>query len=73
MTGEQRILDYMRSAGRPVTVMDIQQHCATFDGRKYISMLRQAGHKIIGSWAEGQNRFGDRTRFKEYWLDEQQA
>ena len=73
MTGTQRVLEYMTRTKKPVTVRELAQHCATYDGRKIISDLKAAGHPIKSGWTEGENRFGNKVHFKEYWLDEQQA
>lgn len=70
MTGKQRVLDYMIAKKRPVTVRELAAKCATYDGRKIISDLKAEGHRIRSDWAQGENRYGDRVRFKEYWYEQ---
>lgn len=65
MKTEERVLKYMEQHG------SIDQQRANRDLgcsrlAEYIRRLKEAGVPIIGEWKNGQNRFGEPTRWKEY-------
>lgn len=67
MTQHGRILEMMKM--RKVSSMDAFREGATrlsaivFD-------LRRDGIKVLDEWKEGHNRYGEKTRYKVYWVEE---
>lgn len=67
---EHRVLEYLRTHGS-ATGKELRDGCHQEDWRKRISELRQDGYKIRDVWETDVNAFGEKTRFKRYWLEEE--
>lgn len=63
----RRILAYLREHGS-ITGHDAVVFCATTDHRARISDLRKAGIPITSAWETSDNAFGERVRYKRYFL-----
>ena len=66
---DRRVLEYMNRVGYPVTAKEINEQCGTSEARKVISNLRRAGHDVRYNWVTVENRFGEKCRIKEYWIN----
>ena len=64
---ENKILDFMK-VNKGITVKTCQEKIGTTELRKIISELRFKGYKIGDVWEKGFNRFGIPTRWKRYFL-----
>lgn len=64
---KDRILKYMQSHRGGLTVKECQELFGTYELRKIISDLKY-GYVISDEWETGQNRYGDNTRWKRYYL-----
>lgn len=53
-----------------LTVQYIQHKMAINSPRKLISDLRRNGVKIHDRWITHMDAYGNTTRYKEYWLEE---
>lgn len=68
-TQEQVILDLLRYYPT-ITVQLIQHKAAINSPRKVISDLRKKGYKIHDRMLYHLDAFGHVTKYKEYWLEE---
>lgn len=62
------ILDYMIEHKEGLTVVQAQHLFGTTELRKVVMDLKDKGYNICDVWEEGFNRFGDKVRFKRYFL-----
>lgn len=67
MSYESKIIDYMMS-NKGITCKECERYIGTTELRKQISDLKGKGWKIIDVWEEGLNRYGEKTRYKRYFL-----
>ena len=65
---EQRVYDYMEEKGS-ITVKECADYLGTSECRKIISELQRKGIKVSSKWESGENRFGEKTRYKRYFLE----
>lgn len=81
MNRKERVLDYLKNKSKyihtefhmrrygmvpGITVKECEEILGTTELRKIISDLIATGHMFWKVWEEGENRFGDKTRFKRY-------
>lgn len=68
VTMTDRCAQYMREHGT------INQWQATNIGTTRLSahifILKQRGYKIKDRWVKAKNQYGDKIKYKEYWIDE---
>ena len=68
---EQRVYKYLQTHPY-ITVNDCKEVLGTTELRKIVSDLRvkllSEGYTISDCWAESVNRYGDRVRYKRYFL-----
>lgn len=68
---EQRVYKYLQ-AHKYITVNDAKEQLGTTELRKIVSDLRvkliPLGYTIDDVWIESFNRFGDKVRYKRYFL-----
>ena len=55
-------------AGKHLTNTSARELCGTERFSARVKDLRNAGYMIGDTWREGTNRYGNKTRYKEYWL-----
>ena len=67
LTQNQSILAALK-AGKHLTNTTARELCGTERFSARIKNLRDAGYMIGDTWREGINRYGHKTRYKEYWL-----
>ena len=65
MKTEERVLKYMEQNGS-IDQQRANRDLGCFRLAEYIRRLKEEGVPIIGEWKNGQNRFGEPTRWKEY-------
>ena len=68
---EQRVYKYLQTH-KYITVNDAKEQLGTTELRKIVSDLRvkllPLGYFIDDVWVESFNRFGDKVRYKRYFL-----
>ena len=68
---EQRVYKYLQTH-KFLTVNDCKEILGTTELRKIVSDLRVSllsdGYTIGDTWVESVNRFGDKVRYKRYFL-----
>jgi hypothetical protein len=68
---EQRVYKYLQTH-HYITVNDCKEVLGTTELRKIVSDLRiklmSEGYTIDSIWTESYNRFGDKVRYKRYFL-----
>ena len=68
---EQRVFDYLKTH-KFITVNDCKEVLGTTELRKIVSDLRvkliPMGYTIDDVWAVSYNRFGNKIRYKRYFL-----
>ena len=63
----KRVYQYMQERG-PITDGDARAVCGVSRLSAIILQLRKEGVEIKAEWAQGENRYGEITRYKRYWL-----
>ncbi len=66
---KQRILAYMKEHGS-ISQAESSAHLGCTRLASRICDLRKAEYPIADRWVYSQNRFGEMTRHKEYYLEE---
>ena len=66
-SNNQILLEYLQ-AGNIVTTRNAPDVLGIADVRATIRDLRDAGIDIIDRWVQGSNRYGRKTRYKEYFI-----
>lgn len=66
-----RVLDYMQEFGS-ITGLDAFRDLGTFSLREAIRDLRKDGYNIKSKYETAVNRWGTKTSFKRYWLDQEE-
>ena len=51
-----------------ITVKEGMDVLGTTEIRKIMSDFRKSGYRVVDCWECGQNRFGQETRYKRYFL-----
>jgi hypothetical protein len=65
-----RVLDYMQEFGS-ITGLDAFRDLGTFSLREAIRDLRKEGYLIKSKYESAVNRWGTKTSYKRYWLDQE--
>lgn len=65
---EQEVVKYMRKNKKGLTVVMCQELLGTTELRKVVSDLKDKGFSIGNIWEEGYNRYGNKVRYKRYFL-----
>lgn len=68
ITANEALLKYLQ-AGNIVTTRNAPDDLGIADVRANIRDLRNAGINISDRWVNGYNRYGKKTRYKEYFLE----
>ena len=66
----QRIVEYIRKF-RSITSAQAMDDLGCFRLASRIHDLKRMGYPIHGFWVRGMNRFGEKTKYKMYTLDEE--
>lgn len=69
MTQCERVLDYMQRFGS-ITSAEAVMDLGVYRLAARISDLRGEGHKISDRMESGKNRFGEKTSYKRYSLED---
>lgn len=69
MTQCEKILDYMRRFGS-ITSAEAMMDLGVYRLAARISDLKDEGHSIRDVMESGKNRFGEKTSYKRYFLEE---
>lgn len=69
MTQCERVLDYMRRFGS-ITSAEAMMDLGVYRLAARVSDLRDSGHNIKAVTESGKNRFGEKTSYKRYSLEE---
>ena len=64
----KRILDYMVEHGS-ITQIDALSECGIMRLASRISDLRKDGYPIASAMVKVENRFGEKTSVKRYWIE----
>ena len=67
MNKEKRLLNYLEAKGS-ITSLEAFKELGETRLSATIFNLRQKGYNIQDIWKEEVNRYGDKTRFKQYFL-----
>lgn len=51
-----------------ITVKECEKFLGTTELRKIMSNLKRMGYEVTSVWETGENRFGDPTRYKRYFV-----
>ena len=69
MTQCERVLDYMQRFGS-ITSAEAVMDLGVYRLAARVSDLRKEGHKISDRMESGKNRFGEKTSYKRYSLED---
>lgn len=67
MTQTQVLLSAFK-AGKHLTNESARKLCGTNRLAARVHDLRELGYNITDIWREGTNRYGNKMKYKEYWL-----
>ena len=67
-----RLLRHMQEIG-PITRGQAFDEYGVANITARISELRQAGHPVVDAYRRKRNRFGEKIKFKVYWIDRGQG
>ena len=67
-----RVLAYLESHGS-ITQREASEALAVARLASRVNDLRKAGHPIITERVEGENKFGEKTRYARYWIKRAKA
>lgn len=67
----QRLDDWFLS-GKTITDTEASKYLSIGKFSARITEMRQAGYPIESVWERGKNQFGEATRYKRYFYDEEQ-
>lgn len=68
MRMKERVYDYMKRFGS-ITTKEAFEDLGNTRLSEYIRQLRLE-HNIKDEWVNGVNRFGEKTEYKRYWIEE---
>ena len=68
MTQKERIINYIKQFGS-ITSLDAYKDLGTTQLGARIDQLKKEGYKFKTEWESGKNRFGDKTDYKRYYLE----
>lgn len=64
----ERLLDHMR-AGNKVTSFYAMRCLGISRLASRVNDLRRQGHDVRSEWVDVENRHGEKTRIKRYWME----
>ena len=70
ITQRQRIIDYIKEFGS-ITSLDAYKDLGITQLGARIDQLKKEGYKFKTEWESGKNRYGDKTDYKRYYLEEE--
>lgn len=70
MSDIERIIKYMRENGS-ITCKECEQRIGTTELRRRICDIKDMGYEIGDFWEAGENREGNPTRFKRYFIQKE--
>lgn len=65
---KQRIINYIREFGS-ITSLDAYKDLGITQLGARIDQLKKDGYRFKTEWESGKNRFGDKTDYKRYYLE----
>jgi hypothetical protein len=65
---KERVLNYIKDFGS-ITTLEAVYELGCTRLSEYIRQLRLE-YRIVDEWVEGINRYGEKTQYKKYWLEE---
>lgn len=68
MTQKERIIDYIKQFGS-ITSLDAYKDLGITQLGARIDGLKKDGYSFRTEWESGKNRFGDKTDYKRYYLE----
>lgn len=68
MTQKERIINYIKQFGS-ITSLDAYKDLGITQLGARIDQLKKDGYKFKAEWESGKNRFGDKTDYKRYYLE----
>lgn len=68
MTQKERIIDYIKQFGS-ITSLDAYKDLGITQLGARIDGLKKDGYRFKTEWESGKNRFGDKTDYKRYYLE----
>ena len=68
MTQKERIINYIKQFGS-ITSLDAYKDLGITQLGARIDQLKKEGYKFKAEWESGKNRFGDKTDYKRYYLE----
>ena len=68
MTQKERIINYIKQFGS-ITSLDAYKDLGITQLGARIDQLKKDGYKFKAKWESGKNRFGDKTDYKRYYLE----
>lgn len=63
---QKRVLEYIEKH-RSITRMEAYERLGITELPKRISELRRSGYNIADQWVDVKNRYGEKTRVKQYF------
>ena len=70
MTQKERIIDYIKQFGS-ITSLDAYRDLGITQLGARIDGLKKDGYSFRTEWESGKNRYGDKTDYKRYYLEEE--
>lgn len=71
ITQGDRVIDYLKNHDF-ITGNEARFYLSIADLPKCVSLLRESGHIVYDEWVSSKNQFGEKCRFKKYWIDKEQ-
>ena len=68
ITQRQRIIDYIKEFGS-ITSLDAYKDLGITQLGARIDQLKKEGYRFKTEWESGKNRFGEKTDYKRYYLE----
>ena len=68
MTQKERIINYIKQFGS-ITSLDAYKDLGITQLGARIDQLKKDGYRFKTEWESGKNRFGDKTDYKRYYLE----
>lgn len=65
----QRVLDYMRGGGR-LTSLSALSELGVARLASRVHDLKEAGYEVNSRMVTKTNRYGEKSTFKEYWMED---
>ncbi len=68
MTQKERIINYIKQFGS-ITSLDAYKDLGITQLGARIDQLKKDGYRFKTEWESGKNRFGEKTDYKRYYLE----